>query len=163
MAKLTKAEAARQMGMSSARDKTPVVYSIAAHAHAPVCGRVWLTCGKLDWPRYGMISPSTTCVEEPIMRSDPRCALMVGIVLMLLVVLSRRLCRSGKSTPAATKPPRATREPKPFAGLTRTPDCPLCALEAGAQPSASACPSRILVTPTNQQVQNILPHTRCPW
>ena len=26
-----------------------------------------------------------------------------------------------------------------------------------------SCPSRILVTPTNQQVQNILPHTLCPW
>src|SRR5919205_1202207 len=72
------------------------------------------------------------------MRSDPRCALVVGIVLMLLVALSRQLCRSGKSTPAATKPPRATREPQPFAGLTRKPDCPLCELEAGVQPSASA-------------------------
>jgi transposase-like protein/IS1 family transposase len=57
---------------------------------------------------------------------------------MLLVVLSRRRCRSGKNIPAATKPPRATREPKPFAGLTRKPDCPACEQEAGLQPSASA-------------------------
>ena len=46
------------------------------------------------------------------MRSDPIFALIVGVVLILLVVLSRWLCHSGKSTPAATKPPRATHEPK---------------------------------------------------
>jgi hypothetical protein len=73
-----------------------------------------------------------------MMRSDPLCALVVGVVLMLLVVLSCRLCRSGKSTPAATKPPRATRAPKPFAGLTRKPDCPACEQEARLQPSAAA-------------------------
>jgi transposase-like protein len=73
-----------------------------------------------------------------MMRSDPICALVVGVVLMLLVVWSRRRCRSGKSIPAATKPPRATREPTPFAGFTRKPDCPACAQEAGLQPAASA-------------------------
>src|SRR5918998_6965887 len=73
-----------------------------------------------------------------MMRSDPIFALIRGVVLILLVLLSRRLCRSGKSTPAATKPPRATREAKPFAGFTRKPDCPACKQEAGVQPSASA-------------------------
>jgi hypothetical protein len=53
-----------------------------------------------------------------MMRCDPLCALVVGVVLLLLVVWSRRRYRSGKSLPAATKPPRATRDPKPFAGLT---------------------------------------------
>jgi IS1 family transposase len=72
------------------------------------------------------------------MRCDPICALVVGVVLILLVVLSCRRCRSGKSLPAVTKPPRATREPKPFAGITRKPDCPACEQEAGLQPSASA-------------------------
>src|SRR5215475_890948 len=72
------------------------------------------------------------------MRCDPLSALVVGIVLMLLGVLSRRRCHSGKRIPAATKPPRATGEPKPFAGLTRKPDCPACEQEAGLQPSASA-------------------------
>jgi IS1 family transposase/transposase-like protein len=73
-----------------------------------------------------------------MMRSDPILALVVGVVLMLMVVLSRWCCRSGKTILAATKPPRATREPKPFAGFTRKPDCPACAQEAGLQPSASA-------------------------
>jgi hypothetical protein len=72
------------------------------------------------------------------MRSDPIFALVVGVVLVLLVVLSRRRCRSGKSIPAATKPPRTTREPKPFAGFTRKPGCEACAQEVGLQPSASA-------------------------
>jgi IS1 family transposase/transposase-like protein len=72
------------------------------------------------------------------MRSDLVFALAVGVLLTLLIILSRRLCRSGKATPAATKPPRATRDPKPFAGLTRKPDCSACEQEAGVQPSASA-------------------------
>jgi transposase-like protein/IS1 family transposase len=72
------------------------------------------------------------------MRSDLVFALVVGVLLPLLIILSRRLCRSGKATPAATKPPRATRDPKPFAGLTRKPDCSACEQEAGMQPSASA-------------------------
>jgi hypothetical protein len=71
------------------------------------------------------------------MQSDPIGALVVGVVLLLLVVLSRRLCRSGKATPAATKPPRATRKPKPFAGFTRKPAPPVCEQEAGVQPSAA--------------------------
>ena len=65
-----------------------------------------------------------------MMRSEPICALVVGVVLILLVVLSRRLCCSGKATPTATKPPGGTREPKPFAGFTRKPDCPVCEQEA---------------------------------
>jgi hypothetical protein len=83
------------------------------------------------------------------MRSDLAFSLVVGVLLMLLVVLSRRLCRGGKTTLAATKPPRAKRVPKPFAGLTRKPECPLCELEAGVQPSASAPhapPPRMLFT-----------------
>jgi hypothetical protein len=72
------------------------------------------------------------------MRCDAICALVVGVVLRLLVVLSRWRCRSGKSLPAAPKPPRAPRDPKPFAGFTRQPAGPACAQEAGLQPSASA-------------------------
>jgi IS1 family transposase len=104
------------------------------------------------------------------MRSDPICALVVGIVLILLVVLSRRRCRSGKSTRAATKPPRATREPQPFAGLTRKPDCPLCELEAGVQPSASAPhapPPRMIFTRGRRRhvdtTGHFCPHTACVY
>jgi IS1 family transposase/transposase-like protein len=84
-----------------------------------------------------------------MMRSDLAFALVVGVLLMLLVILSRRLCRSGQTTPAATKPPRAKRDPKPFAGLTRKPECPVCEHDAGGEPSASAPhapPPRLICT-----------------
>jgi hypothetical protein len=83
------------------------------------------------------------------MRYDPICALVVGVVLMLLVVLARQRCRSGKSIPAATKPPRTTRDPKPFAGFTSKPECPACEQEAEMQLSAStpnAPPRRMTFT-----------------
>jgi hypothetical protein len=104
------------------------------------------------------------------MRSDPICALVVGIALMLLVVLSRRRCRSGKSTPTATKPPRATREPKPFAGVTHKPDCPTCEQEAEIQPSASAPPApppRMTFTRGRRRhidtTGHFCPHTTCAY
>jgi hypothetical protein len=71
-------------------------------------------------------------------RSDLVFALVVGVLLILLVILSRWLCHGGKATPAVAKLPRAKRDPKPFSGLTRTPDCPACEQEAEGQPSASA-------------------------
>src|SRR5512132_1903518 len=72
-----------------------------------------------------------------MMQSDLAFSLVVDVVLILLVVLSHWLWRGGKATAAATKPPRAKRAPKPFAGLTRRPDCPACEQGAGAHPSAA--------------------------
>jgi hypothetical protein len=40
------------------------------------------------------------------------------VLFILLGLLLCRLWRRGKTTPSARKPPRPTREPKPFAGLT---------------------------------------------
>jgi IS1 family transposase/transposase-like protein len=83
-----------------------------------------------------------------MMRSDLVFPLVVGVVLMLLVVLSRQLCRGGQATPTATKPPRATRDPKPFSGLTHKPDCPACEQAVGLPPSAApnAPPPRMIFT-----------------
>jgi transposase-like protein/IS1 family transposase len=75
------------------------------------------------------------------MQCDPILALVVGIALIWLVVLSRWRCRGAKATPVVTKPPRAKRDPKPFAGFTHKPECPLCEQEAGQQPSVSAPPA----------------------
>jgi hypothetical protein len=66
-----------------------------------------------------------------MMQSDLAFSLVAAVVLMLLVALSRWLWRGGKAVPAATKLPRAQRDPKPFAGLTQKPDCPACEQEAG--------------------------------
>jgi transposase-like protein/IS1 family transposase len=82
------------------------------------------------------------------MRSDLVFALVVGIVFMLLVILSRRLCRGG-TTPVATKPPRAKCDPTPFAGFTRKPDCPICEQDAESPPTAltpTAPPPRMMFT-----------------
>ena len=49
-----------------------------------------------------------------MMRSDLVCALVVGIVLILLVILSRRLYRGDKATPIVTKLPRTKRNPVMF-------------------------------------------------
>jgi hypothetical protein len=82
------------------------------------------------------------------MRSDLVWALVVGIVLMLLVILFRRLSRGAQATPI-TKAPRTKRAPEPFAGLTHKPECPVCEQEAEMQPSTStpnAPPPRMTFT-----------------
>lgn len=76
-----------------------------------------------------------------MMRSDLAFSLVVGVFLMLLVVLSRRLGRGGQATPAAVKPTRAQRGSTPFSGLTRTPDCPACAQDAELCPPAASAPN----------------------
>jgi hypothetical protein len=88
-------------------------------------------------------------VEVLIMRCDPIDIFVVGVALIWLVVLSHWHCRGVKATPVVTKPPRAKRDPKPFAGFIHKPDCPLCEPEAELQPSASvpnAPPPRMLFT-----------------
>jgi hypothetical protein len=60
------------------------------------------------------------------MRSDLAVSLVVGVLLILLVLLPRWLWRHGKVALAPTKPTRAQRQPKPFAGLTRRPECEMC-------------------------------------
>jgi hypothetical protein len=99
--------------------------------------------------KRGMISLFSTRMEGLMMRSDLGFSLVMGVLLMLLVVLSRRRCRGGKTTPAATKPPRVKRDPKPFAGLSCKPDCPVCEHKAESYPAAAAPnapPPRMLVT-----------------
>src|SRR5262245_35202238 len=83
--------------------------------------------------KQGMISPSTTAVEGLLLRSAPLWALVVGVVLMLLVVLSRPRCRGATATPVAAKPPSAQRDPTPFTGFTRKPACPQCDPAPGGQ------------------------------
>ena len=104
------------------------------------------------------------------MRSDPLCALVVGVVLMLLVVLSRWLCRGGKTLPVATTPPRATRDPKPLAGFTRKPDCPICEQDAASPPTAllpNAPPPRMTFTRGRHRhvdtTRHFCPHTPCAY
>src|SRR5262245_18739143 len=105
-----------------------------------------------------------------MMRSDRAFALAVGVLLLLLVVLSRRLGHRGKTTPAATKLPRATRDPKSFAGLTCKPTCPVCEHQAESSPSAAvpnAPPPRMLVTRGRRRhvetTGHFCPHAACAY
>jgi hypothetical protein len=52
------------------------------------------------------------------------------VLYILLCLLLCRLWRGGNTTSSGRKPPRPTREPKPFAGLTRKPDCEACAQQS---------------------------------
>jgi hypothetical protein len=76
-----------------------------------------------------------------MMQSDLAFFLAAAAVLILLVVVSRWLCCGSKAA-AATKLPRAQRDPKLFAGLTRKPDCSACEQAAGLPPLWSAKLSR---------------------
>jgi IS1 family transposase/transposase-like protein len=105
-----------------------------------------------------------------MMRSDLAFSLVVGAILILLVVLSRQLCRGGKATPVAAKPPRATRDPKPFAGFTRKPDCPICEQDVASLPTAltpNAPPPRMTFTRGRRRhvdtTGHFCPHTTCSY
>jgi hypothetical protein len=104
------------------------------------------------------------------MQSEPIFALIVGVVLMVLVVLSRQRCRRGKSTPATPKPPRAPREPKPFAGFTHKPECPACQQAGELQPLAlapNAPPPHMIFTRGRRRQVNttghFCPHATCSY
>ena len=63
--------------------------------------------------------------------------LVAGVFLFLLVLLPYWRWRRRQSTPAILKPTRGKREPKPFAGYTRKPECELC--ESGVDLVLSQC------------------------
>lgn len=66
-----------------------------------------------------------------MMRSDLVFALVVGVLLILLVILSRWLCHGGKATPAVAKLLRAKRDPKSFWGFLHDPPNMRCTAYLG--------------------------------
>jgi len=62
-----------------------------------------------------------------MMQSALVVSLVAGLLLILRFLLSCWFWHRGKTRPAATKPPRTKRAPKPFAGLTHQPACERCA------------------------------------
>jgi hypothetical protein len=109
-------------------------------------------------------------VEGLMMPSDLAFSLVAAVVLMLLVALCRWLWHGGKAVPAATKRPRAQRDPKPFAGFTQKPDCPACEQEVGGHPLAAAPstppPRMILTRGRRRQVEttgHFCPHATCAY
>jgi len=102
------------------------------------------------------------------MRSDLAFYLVAGVFLILLLILLRCLWRMGKTAPVAPKPARAKRDPKPFAGYTRKPECELCDHGMDAQPQApGAPPPRMMFTRgRRRQVDttgHFCPHAACSY
>ena len=75
-----------------------------------------------------------------MMRSGLAIYLVVGVLLILVVLLLRWLWRYGKGALATTKPTRAKRQPKSFAGLIRRPECEMCDQGVESQPQVSGAP-----------------------
>jgi hypothetical protein len=74
------------------------------------------------------------------MRSDLAFYLVTGVFLLLLVLLTRwRWCRT-KTAPAPPRPPRGKRDPKPFDGYTRKPECERCEQEVEFHPQMPGAP-----------------------
>jgi hypothetical protein len=74
-----------------------------------------------------------------MMPSDLLLSVVTGVFLILLLLLTRWRWRRGQ-TVTATTTPRATRDPKPFAGLTRKPECELCEPGTVSHPPAPSAP-----------------------
>jgi hypothetical protein len=102
-----------------------------------------------------------------MMRSDLAVYLVVSIFLTLLMLLPRWRWRRGQTAPAVPKRTRVKREPKPFAGYTRKPECELCDQGMEAQPQVpSAPPPRMSFTRGRRQVDttgHFCPHTACSY
>jgi IS1 family transposase/transposase-like protein len=109
-------------------------------------------------------------VEGLMMRFDLVFALVVGVVFIVLVALSRWRCRGAKATPVIIKLPRAKRDPKPFAGFTRRPECPVCQQESEVRLPASAPnapPPRMIFTRGRHRhvdtTGHFCPHAACSY
>lgn len=91
-----------------------------------------------------------------------------GVLFILLCLLLCRLWRCRKTTPSVHKPPGPTRKPKPFAGLTRKPDCEACEQQIRSQPQVpSAPPPRIILTRGRRRqvdtTSHFCPHATCSY
>jgi transposase-like protein len=102
------------------------------------------------------------------MRFDLTFYPVVCVVLILLVLLFYRFWQGGKSGPAGPKLPRRKREPKPFAGLTRKPDCVACEQQIRSQPHVpSTPPPRMILTRGRRRqvdtTSHFCPHATCAY
>ena len=103
-----------------------------------------------------------------MMRSDLLVYLVAGVFLLLLVLLPQWLWRRRQSPPAPPKPTRTKREPKPFAGFTRTPECDLCGrASAPHSPMPGAPPPRMTFTRGRRRhvetTGHFCPHAACAY
>jgi transposase-like protein len=103
-----------------------------------------------------------------MMRSDLALYLVTGVFLILLVLLTHWRWSRSRTAPATPKLTRRKREPKPFAGYTRKPECELCEQEVASHPPLpGALPPQLTFTRgRRRQVDtsgHFCPHTECAY
>jgi transposase-like protein/IS1 family transposase len=102
------------------------------------------------------------------MRFDLTFSPFACVLFILLALLLCRFWQSGKSAPAGAKPPKRKREVKPFAGLTRKPECEACEQQARSHPQAPGAPPPRMIVPRGRRRQvdttnHFCPHAACAY
>jgi IS1 family transposase/transposase-like protein len=103
-----------------------------------------------------------------MMRSDQALYLVTGVCLILLVLLTHWRRSRRKTAPATPKPTRRTREPTPFAGYMRKPECERCEHEVVSHPQLPGAPPPRLTCTRGRRRQvdttgHFCPHTECAY
>jgi transposase-like protein len=115
-----------------------------------------------------MISSSIISSKGLMMRPDLALYLVTGICLILLLFLTHWRWRRSTTAPATPKPTRRTREPIPFAGYTRKPECERCEQEVVSHPQLPDAPPPRLTCTRGRRRQvdtsgHFCPHTACAY
>src|SRR5919108_817404 len=102
------------------------------------------------------------------MRFDLTFSPFACVLFILLALLFCRFWQGGKSAPAGSKPPKRKRELKPFAGLTRKPDCEACEQQVRSQPQLPGAPPPHMIVTRGRRRQvdttgHFCPHAACSY
>src|SRR4030095_12104777 len=101
-------------------------------------------------------------MPDPLFYQLLLCA-FVGLCLMLHLVCPYDGATAGPTTPRPAKaPPKRSRDPQPFPGLTHKPHCEACAQAAVLRPQAPCAPPPRIVSPRGRPRQVDTSSHCCP-
>jgi transposase-like protein len=103
-----------------------------------------------------------------MMRPDLALYLVTGVFFILLVLLTHWRWSRSTTAPATPKPTRRKRDPKPFAGYTRKPECERCEQEVASHPPLLGAPPPRLTCTRGRRRQvdtsgHFCPHIECAY